>query len=103
MLTKQELDNKVVVKKISQLSNLDKDAISFFFSNGYALSSVLSSDTVTKILEINIASKMKSYFEHGVVHEAHGKEFYLRLNYFGLLVRKKLTEEKNSVIPPTYI
>ncbi len=103
MLTKQELDDKVVAKKIGQLSKLDKDAISFFFSNGYALSSVLSSDTVAKILEINIAAKMKSYYENGVVYEAHKDQFYLRLNYFGLLVRKKLVENSSSVIPPSYI
>ena len=103
MLTKQELGDKVAVRKIGQLSNLDKDAVSFFFSNGYALSSVLSSETVAKLIELNIAAKMKSYFEHGIVHEAHGKEFYLRLNYFGLLVRKKLLENSNSVIPPSYI
>lgn len=97
MVTKQEFDNKVVDGKISHLSRADRDTLTFFFENGYAHSKYVSPDVVKKLIDLNLATKIKSYVcDNGCVCTAVKKTFFIRLNYFGLLVRKKLKQVQHE-------
>lgn len=102
MATKEEFDNKVVDGKISHLSRLDRDTITFFFESGYAHSSI-PVEVTKKLLDLNLATKIKSYVsESGILCQAINKAYFIKLNYFGLMVRKKLKQvnlgDKNESI-----